>query len=274
LVRVHPLRAYFVLVYAISLFALIVLGPPSLSSDGRRSPASLVVFPVMVVWVGAVGFALTNLCDGRRGMDDLLRRMARWRVGLDWYAAAVLIPPAAILMVLGVLQLLVSPDFRPNFFVFGIIFGLVAGFFEEIGWSGFAYPRLRRRSGPLKGALVLGVLWGCWHLPVVDALGAASPHGPAWPAFFLAFVAGLTGLRLLIAWVYDHTESVLLAQLMHASSTGCLVVLGAPGVTPAEEALWYALYAAALWLIAGAVRLQGPGFPIGGPPDVRQNTAR
>jgi membrane protease YdiL (CAAX protease family) len=149
--------------------------------------------------------------------------------------------------------LLVSPAFRPNLLVIGLGFGLVAGFFEEIGWTGFAYPRMRQRFGALIGAVILGVAWGCWHLPVVDALGAASPHGPAWPAFFVAFAAALTGLRVLIAWIYDHTESVLLAQLMHASSTGCLVVFGAASVSPAEEALWYALYAAVLWLVAAAV---------------------
>ena len=67
-------------------------------------------------------------------------------------------------------------------------------------------------------------------------------------------MAALTGLRVLIAWIYDHTESVPLAQLMHASSTGCLVVFGAAAVLPAEEALWYALYAAVLWVTAVAVR--------------------
>jgi membrane protease YdiL (CAAX protease family) len=133
----------------------------------------------------------------------------------------------------------------------------VAGFFEEVGWSGFAYPLLRLRFGAFRGAVVLGILWGCWHLPVVDSLGAASPHGSAWPAFFLAFVAILTGLQALIAWIYDHTESVLLARLMHASSTGCLVALGASGVVPAQEAAWYALYAAVLWLIGSVVRWRG-----------------
>lgn len=111
----------------------------------------------------------------------------------------------------------------------------------------------RTRFGPLTGAFILGVLWGIWHLPVVDALGVASPHGPAWPAFFLAFIAVLVPLRVLIAWIYNHTESVLLAQLAHASSTGFLVVLGAPRVSPAQEALWYALYAAALWIVIGVI---------------------
>jgi membrane protease YdiL (CAAX protease family) len=254
LVRRFPLFAFFALVYAISAVALIVLGPPSLALGGEREFRALMIFPVMVVWVGAVGFALTAVCDGRQGVDDLGARVVRWRVGPAWYAAVLLIPPAAILLVLFSLERLVSPAFRPNLLVFGLGFGLVAGFFEEIGWTGFAYPRLRQRFGALSGAVILGFAWGLWHVPVVDALGAASPHGPAWPAFFLAFVAALAGLRMLIAWIYDHTETVLLAQLMHASSTGCLVAFGAAGVSPTEEALWYALYAAVLWVAAAVVR--------------------
>ncbi len=254
LVRRFPLGAFFTLVYAISTVALIVLGPPSLVPATGRDYRALVIFPLMVVWVGVVGLTLTAVCDGRQGLGNLVARVARWRVGPGWYAAALLISPAAILLVLASLELLVSPAFRPNLLVFGLAFGLVAGFFEEIGWSGFAYPRMRQRFGALSGAIILGVAWGFWHLPVVDALGAASPHGPAWPAFLLAFVAALTGLRVLIAWIYDHTESVLLAQLMHASSTGCLVVFGAAAVSPAEEALWYALYAVVLWITAAVVR--------------------
>jgi len=161
----------------------------------------------------------------------------------------LLIPPAGILAVLGGLSLGVSSQFTPQFFVFGIAAGVVAGFCEEIGWTGFAYPRMRARLGWLPAALLLGVLWGLWHLPVVDSLGAASPHGSSWPEFFAAFIAVLAAVRVLIAWTYEHTGSLRLAQFLHASSTGSLVMLSAPRVTPAQEALWYAIYAAVLWAI-------------------------
>jgi hypothetical protein len=97
------------------------------------------------------------------------------------------------------------------------------------------------------------VQWALWHLPVVDSLGAASPHGAAWPAFFAAFAAALIALRVLIAWVHTNTRSVQGAQLLHASSTGSLVVLGAPAVTAGQEALWYAANAAVLWVVVGMV---------------------
>ena len=100
----------------------------------------------------------------------------------------------------------------------------------------------------MAGAIVLGFGWGLWHLPVVDSLGAASPHGPAWPAYFVAFVAFVAAVRCLICWAYNKTESVLLAQLIHASFTGTLILLSAPHVSGWQEAGWYAAYAAVLWL--------------------------
>lgn len=90
----------------------------------------------MVIWVGLAGLALTALTGGRAGLRNLRARMGRWRVGVHWYAAVALIPPAAILLVLTVLRLVVSPAFAPGLDVFGILAGLVAGFFEEIGWTG------------------------------------------------------------------------------------------------------------------------------------------
>jgi uncharacterized protein len=101
--------------------------------------------------------------------------------------------------------------------------------------------------------VVLGLLWGLWHLPVVDSLGAASPHGQALPLFLVAFVLVLTSLRVLIAWIYTRTGSLLLAQCTHASSTGFLVMLGAAHVTSAQEALWYAIYGALLGVVAAAL---------------------
>jgi uncharacterized membrane protein len=97
------------------------------------------------------------------------------------------------------------------------------------------------------------VLWGLWHLPVIDYLGAAYPHGSYWLPYALAFIVAMTAMRVLIAWVYTNTTSVLLAQLLHVSSTASLVVLGPSPISPAQEALWYAVYALVLWVIVAVV---------------------
>jgi membrane protease YdiL (CAAX protease family) len=250
LVRRFPLACYFALVYAVSALALVVIGPPRLSGAAAFPAAALVMFPVMVVCVALIGVALTAATSGRAGLRDLRSRLTRLRAR---WLLVVLIPPVAILAVLELFRAVAGPSFTPGFLVFGIAAGVLAGVFEEIGWTGFAYPRMRSRFGALGGALLLGLLWGVWHLPVVDSLGAASPHGMALPAFFASFVAVLVALRVLIAWVYANTGSVLHAQLLHASSTGFLVVLSAPRVTPAQEALWYLGYALVLGAIAAVV---------------------
>jgi hypothetical protein len=63
----------------------------------------------------------------------------------------------------------------------------------------------------------------------------------------------MTAMRVLIGWIYTNTKSVVLAQLMHASSTGSLVIFSPGGVTAGQETMWYAVYAVALWLVVGMV---------------------
>jgi hypothetical protein len=72
---------------------------------------------------------------------------------------------------------------------------------------------------------------------VIDFLGAASPHGKALPVFFAAFTAAMAAMRVLITWFYERRQ------------TGSLVAFSPPAVTPAQEAAWYALYAAIVWLL-------------------------
>jgi len=100
----------------------------------------------------------------------------------------------------------------------------------------------------LAASILLGLLWGLWHIPVIDFLGTATPHGRYLVVYFLAFTGAMTAMRVLIAWVYTNTRSILRSQFMDASSTGSLVVLSPPHANAAQEALWYAVYAAALWI--------------------------
>ena len=130
--------------------------------------------------------------------------------------------------------------------------GLLAGFFEEIGWTGFAFPRLRERFGLLAGAVLLGLLHSFWHI-VADYLFSSAEYGAYWlPHFLIWMVASMTAMRVLIVWVYSNTRSVFLAQLMHASSTAVLAVIG-PALSPVNDTLLYAVYAGVLWLVVGVV---------------------
>jgi uncharacterized protein len=249
----HPAITYFVLTFVVSwLGAFAVAAPHLLRGEAIPRFAGLMMFPAMLLGPSAAGILLTRFVDGTNGLRDLFSRMWRLRVSPRWYAA-LLIPPVLVLTVLYLMKTFVSPVFTPNRFFIGISFGVVAGFFEEIGWMGYAFPKMRRADNALAPAILLGLLWGAWHIPVIDYLGTSTPHGAYWFPFFLAFTAAMTAMRVLIAWIYSNTKSVLLAQLLHASSTGSLVIFSPPGVTAAQESLWYAVYAAVLWLVVAAI---------------------
>jgi membrane protease YdiL (CAAX protease family) len=253
-VRRYPLAAYFTLTFLISWTGVLAVAAPYLVR-GASVPkmAGLMMFPVMLLGPSSSSIFLTWFLNAPGGgLPDLFRRMRRASVGY-WYLA-LLIPPALVLTVLYSLKTLVSPDFAPNAFLIGIAFGLPAGLFEEIGWTGYALPRMRDRMGPWKASIILGLIWSAWHIPVIDYLGTATPHGSFWLRFFLAFAAAMMAIRVIIGWVYLHTSSVLLAQLLHAASTGSLVVFSPPNATAGQEAFWYAVYACTLWVVAGWIR--------------------
>jgi membrane protease YdiL (CAAX protease family) len=249
----RPLTSYFGVTFVISWSAAFAIVAPKLL-HGEPIPkfSGILMFPAMLLGPAASGVLMTRLLDGPAGIRKLFSSIVRVRVGMRWYSI-LLLPPAAVLAVLLTLKTFVSPAFAPNHFLLGVAFGIPAGFLEEIGWTGFAFPRMQTRLGTLQAGVLLGLLWSAWHLPVIDFLGAASPHGKYLPLFFLSFATAMTAMRVLIGWIYQNTQSVLLAQFMHISSTGALVVFGPFQMTPAQETVWYFTYGVGLWIVVAAL---------------------
>jgi membrane protease YdiL (CAAX protease family) len=213
----------------------------------------LLMAPLVLAGPFAAGIAMTYLVDGKPGLRGLVSRMLVWRVGLRWYAAALLIFPALILGTLWTLGIFVSPDFAPGFVAFGIPAGLLAGAVEEVGWMGFAFPRMERKFGTWRAVIYLAVLHGVWHA-MPGYLGEADSFGVYWlPRFVAMWIAAMAAMRILLVWIHSNTGSLFMAQLTHASSTGCLVSFGPVAISPAQGTLWFAAYAVVLWLPAAVV---------------------
>lgn len=219
-----PLLGYFGLSYGISWGGiLVVLSFTGFDLVWLRPLDTGLIFIVMLLGPSTAGLAMTTLLDGRRGLRELVSSLARWRVSGRWYGVALLTMPLLLFATLWLLSTFVDPAFAPGFRWPLFAIGLVAGTFEEVGWTGFATPCLLARQHPLIAGLSLGLAWALWHA-LVDFRQNFNTHGVLWLLeFALLYIAALTAYRLLMTYVYAHTQSLLLAVLMHASLHGVVV---------------------------------------------------
>jgi membrane protease YdiL (CAAX protease family) len=224
-IRRFPLISFFALAYALTwpLIPLVSVSP-------------LFGFPALF-GPALAAIVVAAVVDGRSGLRDLLGRMVCWRVGARWYAVALGLPMVLALTAAGLNHLLgaqTSVNFGGLSVLNFVVFILVVG--EELGWRGYALPRLLAERSALAASLLLGALWGAWHMPAFFVPGA-----PRYGLPFAAFVFLTMAYSVLIGWVYVHTGgSVLVATLLHGAinfSQGFF--LG--GVDPARE----------YWLLAG-----------------------
>ena len=261
LIKRHPLVAYYLLTFALSWSGfVIVVGPRSLvNTNWQAEGAFLSAIMVMLAGPSLAGLLLTGLIDGREGYRDLFSRLLTWRVGIRWYAFAILPAPIVAAGSLFVLSL-PSPLFRTDNQAAVVLGGLGAALttiLEEIGWTGFAVPRLRRRhSVPMTG-LIVGVLWGLWHfLQQIFVSGTYAGPIPLFPFLMLsvfAAIASLTAYRVLMVWVYDRTGSLLVTTLMHGMLTASTIFWFTPIATGGAFLADVWLVAGAMWLVVGAV---------------------
>jgi membrane protease YdiL (CAAX protease family) len=201
------------------------------------------------------------------------------RIVADTLAAAGYVcdeaePPSidlAARTLLGMLLVLTafSREFVPGFlttddilslWLLALAAALPTAFFEELGWTGFATPELRRRYGVVATGLALGAVWGAWHYPVT-VWGSATPAETVPVALFVmvALFSMLPPIRILMVWVYDRTESVLVAMLMHASLLA-FWLMATPGEVMTPDAIagwdvvaWFVVWAALLWALVAVV---------------------
>ena len=273
-IKSHPMPTYFALTFTISWSGvLLVIGGPS-GIPATPEQADM-LFPVvllaMLVGPSVAGILLTGLVHGRVGLRELLSRLLRWRVGARWYAVALLTIPLLAMATLFAL-LPTSPVFLPGIFasddkasvlLVGIAVGLVVGILEELGWTGFAIPELRLHYSVLTTGLIVGVLWGAWHFILAFWSSGSSSGALSLPLFLpwvLYNVGVLPANRVLMVWVYDRTESLLVAMLMHASLTASAPMILTPlGISGVPLLTWYLVLTAAQWVVVAAVAAANRG---------------
>ena len=251
--RRHPLLSYFTLTFGISWGGiLVILAARGFDLSPIQPLEAGLILVAMLLGPSLGGLIVTAIVKGRRGFRELGARLINWRVGTRWYAVALLAVPAILLTILLFLNVLVDPAFAPHFQWALFAVGLVAGSFEEIGWTGFVTPRLLAGQRLGMAGLLLGLTWAFWHL-LVDFRYNIDPMGAAWMLeFAIVYMATLTPYRMLMTWVYGNTQSLFLAILMHASFTGWLLVLF-PATSLSQSLFWQSTFALTLWGMVAVV---------------------
>ena len=264
----HPVPTFFAFTFAISWGGvLLVIGGPGGMTGTMAHSNPLFPFAVLAMIAGpsVAGILLTGLRYGLPGLREFRSRLFKWQVAPRWYAIALLAAPSlAIATSLALLPF--SPEFvpriggtsdKPSLLLFGLAVALAAGLLEELGWTGFVVPELRRRYGFITTGLIVGLLWSAWHVLVV-VWGIGDRAGTI-PLGLFVIVDGLTVLpafRVLMVWVYDRTESLLVAMLMHVSVTAGTLILW-PMTTGGGLMIYDFVFAAAVWVVIAAIALGG-----------------
>ena len=235
----HPLVSFFVMAYA---FTWLVWAPWVLGEDGAgllpinisQTASGYLNATAILAGPTLSAFIMTATTEGREGVRRLLGRLVLWRVGFRWYLFALLGVP--LIMLVGTmiysgdlpnLGALGGPSYLLSYLgTYALVVVLGGPLFEEIGWRGFALPRMERLHGPILASVILGVLWALWHLPefLVPTWAASSGGGILGITLFIVTAVTFT---IVITWVFNNTRaSVLLAILVHTSIDAFTVPLG------------------------------------------------
>jgi len=225
MIRTHPLFFFFLMSYA---FTWIVLTPYILSVWGVIKGDFEFLY-IIKPFVGPTlaAIIMTRITEGKEGLRRLRKRLGQRRSGWQWYLLILLVTPALILLGI-VIQPGMLASFQgltprllvtyPLYFVV-VFFGVALP--EEIGWRGFALPRMQPRYGPLRGTLLLGILWCFWHLIFFLTPGHGGGPGTSFATLLISFAYFfiiVMAFSIIFTWVFNHTGgSVFIANILHTA---------------------------------------------------------
>jgi uncharacterized protein len=236
-VRRHDLLLYFVLAFLLSWLAwpLVALNPES-------SP----LLPFGPLIAAAVVAALSG------GLRELFGQLGRWRSAPRWYLAAVLVPVAAAALA-AVVTVAAGGSASvgstvPNAAQVAATFlstVLLVGLFEEVGWRGYALPRLQQRMSGRRAALLLGVIWAAWHLPEL----VSDPTGQRPVIQFVIFVVAQS---VFLSWLYNGSAAGLPLVIISHATVDTAARFGLPPfVASSPQLVWWSL--AGVWVVTAVI---------------------
>ena len=248
----HPIITFFVLAYLFSW-------PVWLTSAAQARGMLSFHIPGTFAFVGlaAAAYLTAALSGGRAAVFDLLSRLVRWRANPLWYGVALLITAAiGFLSILLFVVLGGSHQVGQDASLTDAVIYTFTNFFlmwltEETAWRGFVLPRLQRNQSALNASLILGLLWGLWHIPLFF-----NPESFQASLNFPGFVLSAIATAILATWIFNHTHgSVLVLGLYHSAVDASILYTGVMSGSPAL--FW--LFIAAQWLAAlFVVWVEGP----------------
>jgi membrane protease YdiL (CAAX protease family) len=228
---VGALLAFFLLAYGITWTCWIAL---TKASDAAPAAVRGLLLYTGIFAPALVAVGLTARAQGRSGARALVARVIQWQVGGRWYVFAACYMAAIKLAAALIYRLLIGgwPRFGSEAWELLPVATILSTPFqagEEIGWRGYALPRLAARMGLAGASIVLGILWAFWHLPLFF-FPPADVYGQSLPVYMLQ----VTAISVAMAWLYGHTKGSLLpVMLFHAAvnNTKDIVPSAVPGAT-------------------------------------------
>lgn len=257
----YPVITFFILTFIISWGAILII----FGSDGIPATKELQEKIGMAILLGPAiaSLLLISLFNGRKGIKQLGSRLVQWRVNVKWYTLAFLLAPLSTLICVAILSFFTS-EYHPaiwasndpsELLTLGIVGGLTIGLFEEVGWTGFAIPRLINKFNIYQTGILVGLIWGAWHFILFwenDSFNKLIPFLLLLARLF----AWLPAYRILMVWIYKRTQSLLVIILMHASLVASLATLD-PIISGADLLIYILIRSVVLWLIIAFVAIIG-----------------
>lgn len=178
---------------------------------------------------GIAAIILTAVYFGKNGLRSLFKAIVKWRVRYSMYLLLIILGIALCGLSLIIFNLITGQSIRPddpiNFVFYFIIILPLSALWEETGWRGFLLPLLQGKYTTLKASLIIGFIWGLWHLPIYLAI---NPYGDKTIIFFLMMFIGCFALSVIATYLFNSTKgSLLICILFHnAINTSAVYFFG------------------------------------------------